>query len=420
MLILGNVSRRSWRREIAPSTIRIVDVINLAASAKEMLRDRALELHRPPDVENWIVCSPPDPADFRGEVAHVEALRRSGIPVELVKTPRSLEPAALARYLLHLVKVFRRAKPDIVHTHCSIPGLAGRIAARLTGVPIVVHTVHGFHFHAGSSRLHWTCFSAVERSLAALTDILLTQNHDDLHVIRQWRWPAVPARLIGNGIDVDKYARFGRRHSGPGRVVACIGRFDPVKNQRDLLRIFARVHATCPEARLRLIGNGVLRAECERLAAELGIASVTDFLGYREDVDALLADVDVAVLVSWKEGMSKALLEPMAAGIPAVSWDVKGNGELVTSGRTGLLAPAGDLEQTAAHIVRLLRDPDLRQRLGAAAADDVRQRFDKAAFINRLRGVYASLLADAGYVAPPALSFARQAQIGGRDFAAAP
>src|SRR5439155_8969723 len=78
----------------------------------------------------------------------------------------------------------------------------------------------------------------------------------------------------------------------------------------------------------RSLRAAVTAEECERLAAELGIASVTDFLGYREDVDALLADVDVAVLVSWKEGMSKALLEPMAAGIPAVSWDVKGNGEL--------------------------------------------------------------------------------------------
>jgi glycosyltransferase involved in cell wall biosynthesis len=92
---------------------------------------------------------------------------------------------------------------------------------------------------------------------------------------------------------------------------------------------------------------------------------------------------------------------------------VNGTGELIASGRTGLLAPAGDIEQTVAHIVRLLRDPDLRRRLGAAAADEVRQRFDNAALTDRLRGVYASLLLDAGYVAPPAL--ARQSQIGAPD-----
>jgi glycosyltransferase involved in cell wall biosynthesis len=385
--------------------LRIVDLINLAASAKEMLLDRARDLHRPPDVENWIVCSPPDAGDLRGDgVRHVEAVRRSGIPIELVKTPTRLHPLAIAVYLFRLFRVFRRLRPDIVHTHCSIPGLAGRIAARLAGVPIVIHTVHGFHFHAGSSRLHWAFFSAVERGLAALTDVILTQNHDDLAVIRAWGWPAVRTQMIGNGIHIERYARFARRHAGPGKVVVMIGRFDPVKNQQDLIRVFSRVHDACPEARLRLIGNGALLDDCRRLAAELGVASVTDFLGYRDDVDGLLADADVAALLSWKEGLSKALIEPMAAGIPALTWDVKGNNEVVSHGRTGFVAEAGDLGTTAEHLIQLLRDGDLRRRLGAAAADDMRRRFDHGAFVGRLRSVYSSLLAERGLSVPPALS----------------
>jgi glycosyltransferase involved in cell wall biosynthesis len=266
--------------------------------------------------------------------------------------------------------------------------------------------------------LLWQTFCSAERSLAALTDILLTQNHDDLQVIRQWRWPAVPARLIGNGVGVEKYAGFRRRHSGTGKIVACIGRFDPIKNHRDLLRIFARVHRDWPQARLRLIGDGPQRAECEKLAIDLGIASCTDFLGYRDDVDVLLADVDVAVLVSWQQGLSKALLEPMAAGIPVVSWDLKNSAELLAPDRTGLLAPAGDLDATAACIARLLGDPALRQRLGAAAADEVRRRFDNAASVERLRGVYVSLLADRGYAAAPALSLGRNLPMHSRRAAA--
>ena len=401
MLIHGRLSRRS-PRSLARPTIRIVDVINLAASAKEMLLNRVRLLHRPPDVENWIVCAPPDPADHRGrEQDHIEAFRSAGIPVELAKTPRGAGPAALGRYLIDLVNVFRRIQPDIVHTHCSIPGFAGRIAARLSGVPIVVHTVHGFLFHAGSGRLHRMCFSTAERSLATLTDILLTENREDRLVIRRWRWPRVRSRFICNGIDVDRYARFTRLHAGQGRVVACIARFEPVKNHRDLLRVFARVHGACPDARLWLFGDGVLRPECERLAAELGIASVTDFLGYRDNVDALLENVDVAALLSWKEGMSRALLEPMAAGIPAVAWRVKGNRELVRSGQNGFLAEPGDLDETARNIVHLLRDPDLRRRLGSAAARDVRRRFDETAVVQRLRTVYASLLIAEGYALPP-------------------
>jgi glycosyltransferase involved in cell wall biosynthesis len=209
---------------------------------------------------------------------------------------------------------------------------------------------------------------------------------------------------VGNGIDVARFAHVARQHSGPGRSVACIGRFEPVKNHRDLLHIFARVHAACPDARLRLIGDGALRPECERLAAELGIAGVTDFLGYREDVEALLGEIDVAVLVSWKEGMSRALLEPMAAGIPPVAWRVKGNRELIRAGESGLLGRAGDFEQTATHIIRLLQDPELRQRLGVAAAARVRQHFDEAVVVDRLRAVYATLLAEGGHALPPSWS----------------
>jgi glycosyltransferase EpsD len=408
--------RLDRRGPLVPTPVRIVDVINLAASAKEMLLARARDLHRPPEVENWIVCSPPDPRDLRGDgPRHVETIRRSGIPLELVETPLRIEPVSIARYVMRLTRLFRRIEPVIVHTHCSIPGVAGRIAARLAGVPIVMHTVHGFHFHAGSSRLHWAVFSGIERGLAAISDVLLTQNEDDLGVIERWRWPAVETGRIGNGIDVDRYARHARRHAGRGRVIACIGRFDAVKNQQDLLRVFARVRASCPEARLRLIGDGVLRAECERLAATLGIEAATDFLGYRDDVDAQLADADVAALLSWKEGMCKALLEPMAAGIPVVAWDVKGNNELVAHGRTGLLAPAGDLEQTAEHLVRLLRDGDLRRRLGAAAADEVRRRFDHSAFVDRLRAVYGGLLAKAGYATPGTLRVVEGAESARRD-----
>jgi len=178
-----------------------------------------------------------------------------------------------------------------------------------------------------------------------------------------------------------------------------------VNNHPYLLRVFARVRAACPQARLRLIGDGALRPRYEREAAELGIASATEFVGYREDVSAFLEDVDVAVLLSWKEGIARGLLEPMAAGIPVVAWRVKGNREVVQSGKSGLLAPPGDLEQTTGHIVRLLEDPALRDQLGAAAAERVRSQFNEAAIVARLAEVYASLLEAAGRALPASWEF---------------
>ena len=312
--------------------IRIVDVINTAASAREILLDRVRPLHRPPAIENWIVCSAGDDVD------HVRA---AGVPVAVIDTPRGLEPIALARGVWRLTRFFRSLQPHLVHTHSSIPGALGRIAARAAGVPLVVHTVHGFHFHRGS-RLPSKLYSlATERALAGLTDVLLMQNREDLRIVRRWR-----------GV------------------------------------------------RARLIGDGPLRPQCERAAAELGIAAATEFVGYRKDVAALLADVDVVVLLSWKEGIPRGLLEPMAAHIPVVAWRVKGNREVVRSGESGLLAPPGDLDETTAHIVRLLEDPALRRRLGAAAAERVRTHFNESVVVAHLARVYASLLREAGYPLP--------------------
>src|SRR5438309_5038008 len=372
-----------------PSMIRIVDVINTAASAREILLDRVRPLHRPPAIENWLVCGAGDDVD------HVRA---AGVPVAVIDTPRGLEPIALARGAWRLTRFFRDLAPHLGHTHSSSPGALGRVAARAAGVPLVVHTVHGFHFHRGS-RLPSKLYSlATERALAPLTDMLLMQNREDLRIVRRWR--GVRAHLIGNGIDVQRFVRVARPHAGPGRVIACIARFEAVKNHHDLLHVFARVHAACPQARLRLIRDGPLRPACERLAADLGIAAAMEFTGYREDVDRLLADVDVAALLSWKEGLPRGLLESMAAGIPVVAWRVKGNREVIRPGQSGLLAAPGDLAETAAHVVRLLQDPALRARLGGAAAERVHRRFEETAVVARLRDTYASLLREAGYVLP--------------------
>src|SRR5437879_11698295 len=269
-----------------PSMIRIVDVINTAASAREILLDRVRPLHRPPAIENWIVCSAGD---------DVDDVPAAWVPVAVIDTRRGLEPIAMARAAWRLTRFFRDLEPDLVPPLSSVPGVLGRIAARAAGVPLVVHTVHGFHFHE-RSRLPSKLYSlATERALAPLTDMLLMQNREDLRIVRRWR--GVRAHLIGNGIDVQRFARVARTHAGPGRVVACIARFEAVKNHHDLLRVFARAHATCPQARLRLIGDGPLRPQCERAAAELGIAAATEFVGYRQDVGPLLAEVALVVLL---------------------------------------------------------------------------------------------------------------------------
>src|SRR5207253_10417738 len=123
-------------------------------------------------------------------VAHV---RPPGVPVAVFETQRELEPIARTRAARRLTRFHQHLEPHLVHPHSSVPGALGRVAARAAGVPLVVHTVHGFHFHE-RSRLPSKLYSlATERALAPLTDLLLTQNREDLRIVRRWR--GVRARL---------------------------------------------------------------------------------------------------------------------------------------------------------------------------------------------------------------------------------
>ncbi|MFI4859072.1 MAG: glycosyltransferase [Phycisphaerales bacterium JB063] len=158
-------------------------------------------------------------------------------------------------------------------------------------------------------------------------------------------------------------------------IVVQAARFHPVKDHATALRAWQQVHAELPEARLVLLGDGPLRDELEALAHELGIEEAVHFMGQVPDVRALLPGADVAMLSSLSEGLSVTLLEAMAAGLPIVATAVGGNPELVADEATGLLAPRGDAERLASHLLALLGDATRRAALGKAGRSRLLQRF---------------------------------------------
>jgi len=142
--------------------MRVVDIINLSSSADTLLRERVLKM-RAAGIDNRIVCM---------DGPRVPALRALGIPVHIVNLPRGVNPWRLATALFETTDYLRRSRADIVHTHCAIPGLVGRLAAWLAGVPVIIHTAHGFHFHEGMSWLaRWPSLTA-ERLSGLVTDTL--------------------------------------------------------------------------------------------------------------------------------------------------------------------------------------------------------------------------------------------------------
>jgi glycosyltransferase involved in cell wall biosynthesis len=364
--------------------IRIVDIINLSSSADSLLKERVLAM-RASGFDNRIVCA---------AGPYVAPLRRAGIPVHTVHLPRGLDPLQLPVALAEIATYLWRERIDLVHTHCSVPGAVGRMAAWLAGVPVVIHTVHGFHFHAGTPWLKRLPYLMVERLAGMVTDTLLTQNRSDLELAERFGiGPRRRRRWIGNGVDVRRFQPAPQpKAAGETVTITCVARFEPVKNHAMLFEALRLLKLREEPFRVWLVGEGRLRRDYEAQCARLGIADRVEFLGYRDDVHDLLARSDIAVLTSSKEGIPRAVLEAMAAGVPVVATRVPGTREAVWHGETGLLVPLDDASVLAGALGLLIASPELRSAMGARGRAVAVRNHDERAVIGTLRWIYRARL----------------------------
>ena len=377
----------------------IVDIINLSSSADTLLRERVLAL-RAKGVDNHILCI---------DGPYVKPLRAAGIPVGTVNLPRGYNPFKLVWSLFQIVRYLRRVKPDLVHTHCSVPGIIGRLAARIAGVPVVMHTVHGFHFHDGGRGLSHRLAVAAEVFAGRFTHVMLSQNKADMEqAVRLGIVPRERLHYVGNGIAVEQFEAPERPADRP-LVITCVARFEPVKNHGMLLEAAAQLAARGVDFELWLIGGGEGRAAMEARAAALGLGSRVQFLGYRDDIPALLGRSDIGVLTSLKEGIPRAALEAMASGLPMVATRVNGTREVVRHEDTGFLVDVGDTVGCADALARLAADPSLRARMGERGREVVRAEFNEALIVRRLQRLYAESLLRRGIPVPASFTKGVQA-----------
>lgn len=343
---------------------------------------------------------------------HTPALREEGFIVHNVPISRRLEPWKDLRSALELARLFRRERYTIVHTHTSKAGFVGRLAARRAKVPLVVHTVHGFFFHENMPPLQRRVFEGIERVAARWTDLMFTQSLEDYHyVLSSGMLPAGRVRYLGNGIDVSLYdpARWndgGRRDAvrkqlvgeGDYIVALMVAFMIERKGHPYLLEAVERLRPLHNRLRILLAGDGPLEPALRRFVRERGMDDVVRFLGYRDDVPALMAASDLFVLPSLSEGMPRSVLEAMAMQLPVIASAIRGSREIVLDGRTGLLVPAGDSEALAGALEQLVRDDALRAEMGRAGRARVLEEFDERLVFERLEKGYQEMLALQGAV----------------------
>lgn len=306
----------------------------------------------------------------RGGGDYLSEAQKRGLSIIDASLRRDYHLLTIAR----LRRLIKRQKPDVIFCAFNRDLRNAGVAAR--GTDAVVVARHGLALIDNKPR---------HRRTMRLADAILTNSQSvaDLYAGFGWFAPGF-VQVIHNGVaDLSAVAPHDFTREFPGRTVAlAAGRLVDQKGFDVLLRAFAQVRGSHPEAQLAIAGDGPERETLERLNAELGAGAA--FLGRKEDLPALLRGCALFVLSSRYEGMPNVVLEAMSAGRAVVATNVQGVGELVADGQTGLLAPPEDPDALAQAISRLLADDALREQMGVAGQTRVRERFSLAQFADNL------------------------------------
>jgi glycosyltransferase involved in cell wall biosynthesis len=311
-------------------------------------------------------------------------------------TPRDIKA------LHHLWKLMRLYRPQIVHTHTAKAGLLGRLAARLAGVPIVIHTFHGHVLHGYYGPLQNWALQRMERTLACLSDRLVAVSErvkQDL--IGYGVASAQKITVIPLGLDLAPFSTARRRRGGFRRemgisadtkLIGIVGRIVPIKNHALFIEAAARIAALERAARFVVVGDGALRRTIENQARRLDIAERILFTGWRSDLAQIYADLDALVVTSKNEGTPLSAIEAMATGCPVVATCVGGIPDIITDKITGRLSAPGDADGISRAVIELLTDSVEAARIGANAMTAAHQRFAVERLISDMDKLYSKLL----------------------------
>ena len=364
------------------------------------LADAGFEIH--------LLCGRAPDSGAPGGVDYEAAFAGLGVEVHYQTFEREISPAADARCAAELYFAVRRGGYDIVHSHNPKGGLLGPPAARLAGARRVLHTVHGFLFHDRTRGLRRVEALAAERWTANWCHHLLFQVEEDLEYARDHRFKAADRlHLVGNGVDESYFdlaadpAAGARRRAELGwdadhLVVGTTGRLVREKGYAEFFDMASRVARQRPDVRFLIVGlfepEQSDAIDPHELARAHGVADRCAVLQGRDDMPALYAAMDLFVLASHREGLSRSLLEAGAMARPAVTCDIRGCREIVVDGVTGRLTPVRDAAALAEAVGGLLDDEPARRQMGRAGRERVVARYTEDRVARRVIDCYRQVL----------------------------
>ncbi|MDP1853768.1 MAG: glycosyltransferase [Candidatus Omnitrophota bacterium] len=301
------------------------------------------------------------------------------------------------RDTLALAQYIKKEKFDIVHTYLFSANIAGNLAAKLAGAPVIISGRRDTGIHREGKWRHRQAYKFAHR----LADKVFTVSNSVRDTVRKLEGVSLDKIVtIYNGIDVSCYdiaVDIARKKKELGinpedRIVGIIANLSWVKGHKYFLEAAKLILEEIPNVRFLIIGDGPLKNNLKTLTNNLSLGENILFLGKRPDVPELLKIMDISVNASYSEGMSNTILESMAAGIPVIATDVDGNKEIIINNTTGLLTPAGDIQSMKEKIIFLLRQPEIADKIKQNAQKTIKEKFNLSRMIYQMESEYINLL----------------------------
>jgi len=315
------------------------------------------------------------------------------VPVTVIDDlRREPNPWRDVRACAALTRLFRERRYDVVHTHSGKAGIIGRLAAHLARVTVVVHTIHGPSFYAHQNPIGNWLFRWLEQLAAEWTTQFVSVADA---MTEQYQAAGVTGKYVTvhSGMDLEPFLRIEPKQDF---VVGKIARLFRLKGHEFLFEAAPQIVAAVPNVKFLLVGDGIYRERYERWAERLGLRNRFEFAGLvpPSEIPRYVAQMDVLVHLSLREGLPRALPQALAAGKPVVAFDVDGAREVCRDGETGFLVRPGDTVALADAVIRLLQDRTLATRFGTQGRELVRRQFSEERMVQQVEELYQRLVTE--------------------------
>lgn len=321
------------------------------------------------------------------------------VPLLIPHIARKLNPIQDLMMLWRLYQLMRNTKPDIIHTHTTKAGFLGRVAGRLAGVSVIVHTFHSHIFDNHHGRLRQRLYLWLERRASLASDAIITLTEglrqelaEVLHIARRGRITVLPLGMeLTQFAETPRHGRVFREQRGiPYDVplIGTVGRLAPVKNHTLFLQAAVLVRQKFPNARFAIVGDGAERPRLERMVNRLGLRESVIFTGWQKEVIPIYSDLDVNIISSIHEGTPVSIIEALASGCPVVATRVGGLPDLLQGGELGQLVTPNNPQALADAIIHTLENPPEMDTIQTTILDN----YAIERLINDLDSLYQGLL----------------------------